>query len=101
MNSGNPNMNHQEDLALEDMCLSLEQQRSTIQAKVRATEELLNRKRGAELLETSGHPAQSNSSAWRPSSPLQPRLELRSLLEQQISNVRSKISVTERFLDGN
>ena len=80
MNSGNPNMNHQDDLALEDMCLSLEQQRSTIQAKVKATEELLSRKRGAELLET-GHLVQSNSSAWKPSSLLQPRLELRSLLE--------------------
>ena len=93
-------MNHQDDLALEDMCLSLEQQRSTIQAKVKATEELLSRKHGAELLET-GHHIQSNSSAWKPLSPLQPRLELRSLLEQQISNVRSKISVTEKFLDGN
>ena len=55
MNSGNPNMNHQDDLALEDMCLSLEQQRSTIQAKVKATEELLSHKRGAEFLETRHH----------------------------------------------
>ena len=100
MNSGNPNMNHQDDLALEDMCLSLEQQRSTIQAKVKAMEELLSHKCGAELLET-GHHVQSNSSAWKLLSPLQPRLELRSLLEQQISNVQSKISVTEKFLDGN
>ena len=93
-------MNHQDDLALEDMCLSLEQQRSTIQAKVKATEELLSRKREAKLLKT-GYDFQSNSSAWKLSSPLQPRLELRSLLEQQISNVWSKISVTEKFLDGN
>ena len=86
MNFGNVNMNHSDNLMLENIYLSLRKQRSTIQKKIARMEEILKQNY---LARGSNVPDEQQPSA---------RLEVKSSVEQ-ISDIRSKILAMKRFLE--